>query len=75
MSIAAVWLTTTPEVYFAIYNQHQGELTVHESCTQMDEGPYMLTSWGFRDADAPLIQCVRRGDDYDYFIACHASEA
>lgn len=69
--IAWIWRATTGDVYYAIYNQHKDDFTVHETCTRMEDGPYMLTAWGFRDADAPIIKCVRNGDDFRYFIACH----
>ena len=81
------WIPTTDLVYRTIYGKHHAELCVHGSCTEMDDPefpdspgrfsdvlPYILTEWGFRNADAPLIKSVRRGEEWTYFIALNKND-
>ena len=77
------WKKTDKHVYGAIYREHYKDLGVFSSCTAPDgdmslglANPYILTAWGFKDADEPLIQSIGRKDsreqkeyDYEYFIA------
>jgi len=77
------WKKTDKHVCGTIYREHCEDFSVFESCT-CPEGnpqlgvmnPYILTSWGFKGSDAPLIKCEQRKDsrhqetwDNEYFIA------
>jgi len=53
------WIPTTLEVYLAIYNQHKDSFSVFETLTDMEGRfgvPRIVTAWGFKTADAPLIR-------------------
>jgi len=77
------WIKTDKHVYGAIYREHYNNLGVFSSCTAPDGDlslglpyPYILTDWGFKGADEPLIRSVGRKDskdqkdyEYEYFIA------
>jgi len=73
-----IWLSTTPEIYRAIYQQHKGQLKVFGSFTQCDteheENNESLTEWGFQCADYPLIKCERHGEKWSYYIAVYTRE-
>lgn len=56
---------TSPEVYAVLYARHREDLTVHSSFTAPDgwEGGFLgevMTEWGFRDADVPLMGSRQR---------------
>lgn len=55
------WKETTGEVYRAIYNAHHEDFSVFETASYED---CWLTSWGFKDADHPIIKSVRTQGDY-----------
>lgn len=66
------WVPTTAAVYSAIRVEHRDGLTVHGTFT--DIGGYngekrIMTEWGLKGSDAPLIKCDTRGDVNNYFIA------
>ena len=77
-----MWVETTAEVYRAIYSQHGKDFGVHGSFTDMDGThpvgfgkPTILTEWGFRGADEPLIKSIGTKEneedkdfEYQYFI-------
>ena len=70
--MSARWVETTPEVYAAIYRQHIGDLTVFGSFTDVGDysgEPRIMTEWGFKSADHPIIKSDRRGNDSIYYIA------
>lgn len=63
------WIQTEHAVYAAIYAVHSRDFTVFATCSVGDGGDgvlhstgYMLTEWGFKDADAPLIRSIAEGD-------------
>lgn len=65
------WEKTTHEVYSGIYNQHRKNLCVFESytATRADEKlTEQQTSWGFLDADHPIIRSTLRDGEWSYFI-------
>lgn len=69
------WVETTREVYAAIYRQHIGQLTVFGTISNPEDGYYgerhMMTEWGFKTADHPLIKHDERGTpaEHRYFIS------
>ena len=77
------WIKTDKHVYGAIYREHYKEFGVFGSCTAPDGDsslcitlPYILTEWGFKGADEPIIRSVgkkpnldQKEYDYEYFIA------
>ena len=73
------WVPTEHAVYAAIYAVHHNDLSVFGTHTCVDGCEfhygrgYMLTEWGFKDADAPLIRSVCDGDretgEWSYWIA------
>lgn len=77
------WIKTDKHVYGAIYREHCESLAVFGTCTAPEGDqllgislPFMLTEWGFRGSDAPIIKSEARKDsmdqkeyDYEYFIA------
>lgn len=79
------WIPTDKHVYGAIYREHHKELQVFGTCTAPEGNPrlgiskpYIMTEWGFRDADEPIIKSEARKDsfhqeeyDYKYFIAVY----
>jgi len=75
------WTITSEDVYMTIYREHCKELGVHESFTCPDGNselsyyPRIYTSWGFKNADYPLIRCIQTKEsrhqkewDYEYYI-------
>ena len=67
MSVKVVWVPTDKHVYGAIYREHAKDLTVFASHTciggcMFDSEPRILTEWGFKDADTPLIKSECIGD-------------
>lgn len=84
-----MWIQTSPEVYSVIYVRHKKELVVHSSFSDPTGNghtfstgkPEMVTEWGFKDADTPLIKAVSIKDneqvkDYEtnYFIYLHKND-
>ena len=82
------WKQTDKHVYGAIYREHRLDMSVFGSCT-CPEGdprlgfnlPYILTEWGFKDADEPIIKVIvtkqsleQKEYDYEYFIAIYKQE-
>ncbi len=67
MTIRVKWIRTTPEAYRAIYVSHRDQLQVFGSFTNCHNNSqfgehHIMTEWGFKDADAPLIKYDERGD-------------
>lgn len=79
---------TDKHVYGAIYREHCEALTVFGSCTAPDGdprlgivNPYILTEWGFKGSDDPVIRSIATKEDrhqkeydYEYFIASYFNE-
>ena len=83
MEIKQRWEKTDKHVYHAIYREHHENMSVFASCT-CPEGdlrlgypnPYIVTEWGFSNANAPIIRSVatkkthvQKEYDYEYWIA------
>lgn len=72
---AVTWVETTREVYAAIYRQHIGQLGVFGTISRGEDDWYgerhMMTEWGFKGADFPLIKHDERGTPavHSYFIS------
>lgn len=77
------WIKTDKHVYGAIYREHHESFMVFGSFSNPTPSEIqfkceMLTEWGFKGADFPLIKCVNRWDHedrkgtetWDFFIAC-----
>jgi molybdopterin-guanine dinucleotide biosynthesis protein len=60
------WIETTVEIYRFIFDFHGRSFTVFESFTS--ETDY-VTTWGFKNADYPIIKVEKRGDIRRYFLA------
>ena len=75
-----IWIETTREVYAAIYKQHFPEFGVFGTFTRPEDDWYgerhILTEWGFKKADFPLIKHEERGTpgEHRYFIAAGQKE-
>jgi len=84
-----MWLETSAEVYAVIWAKHRSELSVHSSFTDVtghghyvsSGKPEILTEWGFKYSDAPLIKSVQTKEnnrqkewDIAYFIYSHINE-
>jgi len=62
-----MWIETSAEVYSVIFARHKKQLSPHSSFTDMTGSGYqfstgrpeMMTKWGFRDADFPLLKIVQ----------------
>jgi len=62
-----MWLETSAEVYAVIFARHKKDLSPHSSFTDMDGNGYhyssgkpeIMTEWGFRDSDSPLLKIVQ----------------
>lgn len=57
------WIKTDKHVYGAIYREHQKDFMVfgsfsNPSPSELSSQPEMLTEWGFKNADHPLIKAV-----------------
>ena len=69
------WIETTREVYAAIYREHIGQLDVFATISRPEDDWYgdrqMMTEWGFKGADYPLIKHHEIGTPatHQYFIA------
>lgn len=68
------WVKTTRECYAAIYREHIGQLTVHGTITRPERDHYgerhIMTEWGLRGADAPLIKHEERDGEHSFYLAC-----
>lgn len=66
-----MWIETSREVYAVIWARHQNNLSPHSSFTdptgdgyEFSSGkPEILTEWGFKNAEKPLIRIVQTKDD------------
>ena len=58
------WVEIPQKLYAEIYNQFEDDLQVFGSCTHLENcsiyDAKILTEWGFRDADRPLIRSVHK---------------
>jgi hypothetical protein len=62
-----MWLDTTVEVYAVIMARHRDQLEVHSSFSDLDGlgyefssgRPEMVTEWGFKNADFPLLRLTQ----------------
>jgi len=57
------WIKTDKHVYGAIFREHKDNLTVFSSFSnpypsELQYDPEMLTEWGFKNANRPLIKSV-----------------
>lgn len=82
------WIKTDKHVYGTIYREHIKDLTVFGTCSAPEGNlelglisPYMLTEWGFKKADEPLIKSIatkknrhQEEYDYEYFIAMYIDD-
>lgn len=74
------WIETTREVYAAIYQQHIGQLQVCATISNPEDGwhgeRHMMTEWGFKGSDYPLIKHSERGtpSEHRFFIAAATKE-
>lgn len=59
------WETITRGDYHALIEASGGQeaLSVHASCTHPDDRNYVLTAWGLRDGNYPLVQSEMDGCD------------
>lgn len=70
------WVKTSREVYAAIYSEYRGEMQVHGTCTRLENSSIgdrlILTEWGLKGADAPIIRHEERGEEkeHSFFLAC-----
>ena len=68
-----MWKETSAEVYAVIMAKHRKELVVHSSFSDptgtghhfSSGSPEMLTEWGFKDSEQPLLKIVQRKDRED----------
>mgnify|MGYP000574939541 CR=1 FL=1 len=78
--LETVWIPTEHAVYAAIYAVHHRELTVYATHSCSEGGcefhgeSHVMTEWGFKGADGPLIRSVGCGDELEtrqwvYYIA------
>ena len=61
------WIKTTKEVYFNIYETHKEDLGVFSSFSNptpshLQHTCEMMTEWGFKNSDFPIIKYQRRWD-------------
>lgn len=77
MNVTYEWRATSAEIYRAIYREHREALVVFGTHTCMrgcewHTERYILTEWGFKDADYPIIRSIGRGDgdeeQWSYFV-------
>ena len=63
------WIETTREVYSAIYNRHVDNFLVFGTITDMSADPrHLMTEWGFRGAETPLIKQDQHGGNSRFYI-------
>ncbi len=82
-----MWIKTNPHVYRAISFEHRADLTVHGSFTNterstLSERYEVLTEWGFKNSNRPLIKLHRIGEldaprenDVEHFYIYCAKES
>lgn len=76
------WVKTDKHVYGSIYREHKEDLMVFSTFSNpepshLSSQPQMMTEWGFKNADAPMIKSIVKWDHLDrvktetaeYFIA------
>lgn len=71
------WHSTTEAVYNAVYSQHRNDLCVHGTITETGDyngAPRIMTEWGLKGADYPLIKYDIRGDEKTFWIAAISKE-
>lgn len=84
-----MWTTTSAEVYAVIMAKHGKEMTVHSSYSDPTGNrnhfstgmPEMITEWGFKNADFPLIKIESKKEHEEikewnntYYIAINQTE-
>lgn len=68
-----MWLETSAEVYAVIMAKHRKDFSVHSSfsdpdgfCNDFSAGkPEMVTEWGFKSSETPLLKIVQSKKDKD----------
>ena len=80
-----MWKETTPEVYAVIRAIHHKDLGVFGTYTDPDGRSYewssghpeIMTEWGFRNAENPLIKIIQKKEhesdkewQCEYFLYC-----
>lgn len=75
------WVQTDKHVYGAIYREHQKDLGVFGAysnptgtCHLGHGYPEMLTEWGFKGADYPLIKHHDKNGEHLYYLAVPIKE-
>jgi hypothetical protein len=66
-----MWVETTIEVYAVIMARHKKDFCVHSSFSDSTGNghhfstghPEMITEWGFKDADNPLLKIEQRKEN------------
>lgn len=75
MSDNVIWIATTRDLYAVIYAVHIDQFGVFGTISNPEDGwhgeRHMMTEWGFKTADYPLIKHEERGTPpvHRYFIA------
>ena len=75
MNDEVTWVETTREVYAAIYRQHIWQLGVFGTISRYQDDwhgeRHVMTEWGFKGADFPLIKHDERGapGEHRYYLA------
>ena len=83
------WIPTNKHVYGAIYREHYEDFAVFGSMTAPEgdlslgyPNPRIVTEWGFKDADEPIIRSAgtknsldQKEYDYEYWIASYTKES
>lgn len=72
MAIHNKWRKIDQLLYRELYNRIHDTSKVFGTSTDMDgrlNGKmYIMTEWGFSDADAPLIRYEKNGDNESFYI-------
>lgn len=81
------WIKTNEYVYNTIWLAHNKEFTVFgaftcvEGGSPLSENPHMMTEWGFKDSEFPLMKNEQRKEsrdqkqwDIEYFLAAPTSK-
>lgn len=73
-----IFIETTKEVFYAIYDKHKDSFGVFSTISRPDGGyfgqPEMMTEWGFKNSDTPIIKSVAEKDNpedewkWEYYI-------
>lgn len=81
------WQETTETVYCVIWIQHNKQLEVFGTFTNLESNsrfgnPKIFTEWGFKGADVPIMKSQRTKNsdeqkdwDYKYYLAVPFKEA